>query len=517
MKHKLVLILIITAGLFLRLYHIEFGLPHSFHADEPEIVEPAIKYTYEIRSIVANNDYYKLIPISFVYGTFPTYINTVFTMFFSKVMNLMGFGFEKWHIYVFLRNLNALGSILVVWASYKLYKKMFEDSSGAIIVAFLASLSWIFIVHAHYVNADLIQTILLTLAYLTTYSYYKTTYDSKYTFLTGILLGLALGTKITTLITIPIFLLVWLWKRDWKGFLAVTLFTFAAFLVTNPFSFIFSDSFVFRIYTMFTKEAGMVFDSVDSNPFKYLLAAIFTTTPLVLLTSLYGKLSVLKKKEDFVFHLFLVGQVLIYIVFFSLQARRVDRWLLPILPIIFIYASYGLTELRFKINKHVFQIILALVVFSYLYYPTLLLKQFDRYTPKAQAYVWMQQNTDAHNLLVKTLAYTEEGLDPINKLPFADVTKVPVYTDESAQYFVPEDPTKHKYVILASKPMQYYKKPEIKKAFPVYVEKWEQFEQTILDESKFKLVKEFVLHKPNLVNLSDVFIYENLSSVGMLE
>ena len=53
-------------GLLFRLYHIEFGLPHSFHADEPEIAEFAIKYTYEIRGIIENGDYYKLIPLNFV-------------------------------------------------------------------------------------------------------------------------------------------------------------------------------------------------------------------------------------------------------------------------------------------------------------------------------------------------------------------------------------------------------------------------------------------------------------------
>ena len=61
------LVAICALGLFFRLYHIEFGLPHSFYADEPEIAEPAIKYTYEFKDVVTNNNFYKLIPVSFVY------------------------------------------------------------------------------------------------------------------------------------------------------------------------------------------------------------------------------------------------------------------------------------------------------------------------------------------------------------------------------------------------------------------------------------------------------------------
>ena len=55
-KNILFALLITFIAVYLRLHHINFGLPHSFHADEPEIAELAIKYTYEIRDIVKNNN-----------------------------------------------------------------------------------------------------------------------------------------------------------------------------------------------------------------------------------------------------------------------------------------------------------------------------------------------------------------------------------------------------------------------------------------------------------------------------
>src|SRR3989344_6028620 len=113
-KQLVLLFLIIgSIGLFFRLYHIEFGLPHSFHADEPEITEHAIKYTYEFFNIIRNNDWYKLIPVSFVYGTFPVYFFTVFTMAFSKSLNILNVPFDKTSIFIFLRIVNSTVSFLI--------------------------------------------------------------------------------------------------------------------------------------------------------------------------------------------------------------------------------------------------------------------------------------------------------------------------------------------------------------------------------------------------------------------
>ena len=144
---------LIAVGFWLRLYHIEFGLPHSFHADEPEIVELAIKYTYQLRNIISNADYYRLIPISYVYGTFPAYFFTVVTMVFSKSSNFLGHSFDKTAIYVFLRSLSAVLSLSIIPAGVLLYHKLFKNRLGTMLALFLLALNWKLIVHAHYINA----------------------------------------------------------------------------------------------------------------------------------------------------------------------------------------------------------------------------------------------------------------------------------------------------------------------------------------------------------------------------
>ena len=280
-KKLVTIIAVITlAGALLRLYHIDFGLPHSLQADEPELGEFAIKYTYEIKSIIAGRNWYKLIPLNFVYGTFPIYVYTAAMMAFSKALGLLGVAFDRVHIYTYLRVLTALASLTAIPAAAFLYNKLFKDWFGTLVTAMLVALNWQFIVLGHYLNADIIVATLLSLAYITAYLYYARENDTKYTILTGILLGFAMGTKVTAAISLPLFLYIYASKKDWREMFALLFVIFAAFAVSNPFSLIFANDFAFRVLTLFTKEGGIVFDSVDSNPFKYVLATGYIATPL---------------------------------------------------------------------------------------------------------------------------------------------------------------------------------------------------------------------------------------------
>ncbi len=499
-------------GSFFRLYHIEFGLPHSFYADEPEIAELAIKYTYEFKSIFQRGEYEKLIPVSFVYGTFPAYLNTFATMAFSKTMNLLNIDFDKTSIYIFLRSFNALLSLLMIGGVAFLTHKLFKNDHATLLSAFLLAINWKLIVHAHYINADILQTILLIGCYITMWKYYQKESDTMFTVLSGLLFGLAVGTKITTLIAVPFFVYLFLVKKDLKGILAFFFTTIGIFILSNPFSVILKELFAYRILEMFTKEGGMVFDSVDYSPFKYIVAISAIITPLGILFALIGKFTTILKKPlaNKEFHIFLIGTVLIYLLFFSIQSRRVDRWMLPIIPILLIYFSYGLSQIQNMFSKKAFYY-LAVIVTVVLYFQNtaLLLSQFKRYTPKAEAYLWMKEFVTEN---VSVLVYTEEGLDPMSKLPGVTAKKISVYTDEGAAFYFPDNPDKYDYVVLSSRPMQNHKNPAVMAKYPFYYEKWNKFESEVQDQNKFQLVREFTLPKPNLIPLSDVFIYKNLRS-----
>lgn len=517
-KYVVLAIVVITgAGLFMRLHNINFGLPHSFHADEPEIVEPAIKYTYEFKDIIQNHNWYKMIPVSYVYGTFPTYVLTVLTMTYSKTSNILGLDFSKEQIYVFLRSAVALMSVLIVPLGAWLYFALYKSKTGALITALLLAFNWKLIAHAHYVNTDTILTLLMLGAYVLVFYYLKNGPQRLITLLLGIVLGLCLGTKVTAALTFPLFFLVYFYKKDLYGFAMLVLVILGTFLITNPFSFLFSSDFVFRVYSMSQREAGLVFDSLDYGTLKYFWALVWISTFPVTVLSLLGMVTALKQKDTEkwlrLFHGFLILHVLIYIGFYSLGQRRVDRWLLPILPIVLVYAAVGISKItnfarllpKFKQRLLIYSLLTAFGMY-YLYFTTLLLTQYQRQTPKSAAYLWMQKNLPPTTV---KLGITEEGLDPMNKIPFATVIQTNVYESKGAFLEFPPNALYFDYVVLASKPMQNFEKQIVKVTHPHYASRWENFAKTVTDPKQFTLINEFVLPKPNLANLSDVFIYKN--------
>lgn len=498
-------------GAFFRLYHIEFGLPHSFHADEPEIAELAIKYTYELRDVVKNNNYYKVIPISYVYGMFPTYLLTLVVMAFSKGANILGIAFDKADLYIAMRSVTAAFSLIIIPAGAAIYYKMFKDKPGSLLTASLLALNWKLIVHSHYVNADTFLAVLITLTVLAGILYFQHEPDNLHTILFGLIYGLAVGTKVTALLSLPMFLYLFIVKKDYRAMFAFLFLILIGFAVTNPFSLIFANDFAFRVYMMKIKEAGLVFDSINKDPFKYIIGLGYIATPGILLTSLYGKVRSIKipTRENLPLHILLMGTVLIYLLFYSVGIRRVDRWLLPILPIVLVYAAYGTTQLVKVLPTKLYAIGAIALTISYCYFLGLLLLQFQRDTPKSAAYIWLRDNIPAST---NKLAVTKEGLDPLNKLQGIMVKRYEVYEREAAQFFMPESPLGYDYVILSSKPMSYHKNEELARKYPFYTEKWQAFETMVLDPANFRLVKKFELPKPNLVELSDVYIYESTAT-----
>ena len=524
MKKNILPALLLTAvllfGLFFNTWNINFGLPHSFYADEPEIAEPAIKYTYEIRDIIKNNNYYKLIPISYVYGTFPTYFLTVFTMGFSKFMNLANLHFDKTSIYIFMRLLTTaitLGTgIFTFLLAGKLFKEKNNNLPIKLISLFLILLNWKFIVHSHYVNADIFLTFLLLGSIYFLYKAYTNNFDNLNTVLSAILFGLAYGTKFTALISLPCFIYIFLAKKDLKALFGFIFTSLISFLITNPFSLIFFSDFSYRIFEMFFKEAGMVFDSVDTNPLKYIDAFIHIIGIILLPFFILGIYSAFKKDEENKnrhFHFFIIANILFYLLFYSLQSRRVERWLLPIIPLVVIYISYGLSAIKNILTNAAYILLLFFLTLSYLYYPSLLLFQFRRDTPKSEAYKWAKENIPTKNtLLPYILVYTEEGLDPMNKLNGTEVIQTNVYESENSFLQYPINPNLFEYVIISSRPMQNFKREEVIKKYPQYVERWNNFENTLTDKNKFEMIKEFSLPKPNLIPLSDVYVFKNMNN-----
>lgn len=539
----------------MRLWNINFGLPHSWYADEPEIGEPAIKYTYELKSILRNNDIYKLVPENYVYGTFPVYFYTALTMIFSKTCGIIGVAFEKMDLYVFMRVINALISFALIPAFYLLIKELGLTKRPFITVAgvFLVAFNWKFVVHAHYLNNDIMITLLILLSNLFFYQYLQSRHasgkaedDTINTILFALFFGLAVSTKITVLLTFPVYLLVFLLNKDFRNLFASIFIVLGVFVVTNPFAWIFVGDFFARLVKMQTKEAGMVLDSVNYSPFKYLTALSWMLTLPLLVLSLLGIALSLTTKNDKgdsaafssrvpdlaarsssccgvppnirQFYMVIALQILFYLVFFSVQGRRVDRWMLPIIPNLMLFSLVALNYLCSIVKTHTFKLIgvvfLGGAILYYLHFPATLLNQFQRNTPKSAGYIWAKENLPPTST---KFGITEEGLDPLNKLPLSTIWQFNVYESEGAQFVFPPNPLLYNYIIVSSRPMSWTRKPEVVKKYPYYAAKWADFEKSLTDPNRFVLIKFFGLADPNLIPLSNVSIYQTVSRVPDVE
>lgn len=532
-------------GIFLRLWNIGFGLPHSYYADEPELTGFAIHYSVELKNSILENDWFKLVPVSYVYGTFPVYVLTVFIIPYTKFLSLINVSFDTNTLYLYSRIIVSLFSFLLVPAVSYLYYKLFKDKLGSLITFILMALNWKFIVHAHYANSDIFLTLLICLSFLTMFLYSKkfSNSDTLFTLLSGILFGLSVGTKITALITLPLYLLLFIYKKDYRNLFAFCFLVFGAFIISNPFSLIFVNDFIYRIYSMLTKEAGMVFDSVDYGYFKYIFASIDILTLPIFVFSLLGLYKICSyyyfefKKENksisfknsYTFHKFLLANIVFYFIFYSIQSRRVDRWLLPILPIFIMYASYYISYLigvlkegsfnyfnKIVKNTYITLILKYILIFLwvgsflyYLYFTFILLFEFQKNTPKSNAYIWLRENASERKYFERVLTYSEEGLEPLAKLKYSAPIQFKVYESAGASLFYPADPYYFKYIVVSSRPMLNFKNKEVVKKYPYYSEKWFAFENT-LATSDFKVVAKYELPHKSLIPISNVYIYENL-------
>lgn len=522
-KAFLLCLLIFVAGLFLRLYNINFGLPHVTFADEDKLGNTGIVYSYQLKNILLNKEFYKLAPEDFVYGTFSIYLNT-FIIFILKIfLEISGKDITFLNAYTTLRIANAILSMIIIPTLVFLYFKIFKDKFGAIALTFLLSFNWKLIVHAHYLNADATLTILLALSFLTLY-FYKPgeKHSTRFLVLTGLIVGFSVGTKITALISLPIYLAYILSKKQFSKVFLFLISIAAAFTISNPFSVIQADKFVLRIEEMRSKENGVVFDSVDFGRFKYIYSLSYLLTPLILTLAVLGIILILKtqkKSENYKFHLFLITNIFVYFIFFTLSTRRVDRWMLPILPILLLYASYSLSTLnntlkRYQTHFLIMAIILFSLVVNYLYYPFVLLDQFKRYTPQTEAFLWAKQNikTPTPKLLV-----TDSSLDPTRSIKGVKVLKVKVYSSQLAELQVPDNPYPYEYIIALSRPLTRYDNPTLKQIFPNYYTTWKNFDDTIRKSQDFELVKSFEVKEPNLIPLSSVYVYKNLKYIPVPE
>ena len=271
-------------------------------------------------------------------------------------------------------------------------------------------------------------------------------------------------------------------------------------------------------------EAVIVFGDINKNPLRYPISFFKLLTPMVFLLSIYGLFRILKKQvneiknkkigPDLEIHSTLIFTVFIYIVFYSLTPRLIERWMVPIIPILIIYASKAFVDIYEEYNnrKMLIYFISILTLFSTMFFTFSLVRQLNAGKPRVNAYIWFSNYLNENNRREKSvLMYTNKGYrDPFSRLDNCDLNSFNVYESRGAQNVYPKDPLQYDYVILYSTMEKNYENNYVKSKYPKYYEAWSNFTKTVKKPENFKLIGEFKTTKPDLIVIPNISIYENL-------
>lgn len=243
MKIKLFLVCIMLAGLALRIWGIDFGLPYQFHQDEPIIVNHALAYgTGDF------NPHFFIIPpltsyILFIFYAIFFLIGNATMMFNGAESFAISFFKDPTYFYLIGRTVTGfLPSLLAIYLTYRMALKFFSRKV-ALYSSLVMSVSFLNVINAHYIYTDNLLVLFVLLAYIAMPALIENSTLIRY-ILSGVFIGIAIATKYNAALLIVPFLLAHLiaCKRGIKNMLFDTkllIFLGAvvlSFIICNPYS-----------------------------------------------------------------------------------------------------------------------------------------------------------------------------------------------------------------------------------------------------------------------------------------
>lgn len=493
-------ILLLGAILSFRFVFLDFGLPQVFQADEVELLEYPLNYAVNVKNILSMDISY-LKPFSFVYGTLPSYLNTVLLVPFLKITSMFELSQDRYYIYLYLRIIYAIFSVFSCIGVYFLAKEITNNKRISYIATVLFSMNYLYFWLSKYLNNDTL-IVLFTIYFLIFYLRYKNTHQEKYLYISMLFIAFGISTKITfgLILLYPLFDL--LISKKYKKISISLSILFFIYLITNPFSFINFFEFIQRILEMRVKENGIVIDSYNPSPLKYIFGL---TTILSIPILVFGIFNIFKKislkKFDVVMYV-----VIVNILFFSFSSRYVERWLIPVFPILIIYALQFLYEGRYKFFRRLLVFIVFLETFFNFYVVNVELS-FGANLSRA---IGLFKEVHAKETK-KLYLITERGLNPFNTLRRSSLLVSEIqfnpYVSEGAFESYPDDPKNYDYIVFSTKVRNYYLNPNIQKLNPEYSRKWENF-YNVLNSEDFQLIYNFNTPFKTIINQEDILIFK---------
>ncbi len=414
LKRNWVIVAILLLAFFVRIWGIDYGLPHFLIGDEKSIVYGSLKML-ELKTLVP-----AFYPQDFRPMYYPPVIAYIYLIFLSPVL-LIEFLFGQFSnlsdfknflildptvIWLTVRTATALLGTATIYLIYLIGKKLFNKQVGLLSALFL-SLSFLHIQLSHFARHWVPATFFVTLVVLFSILIYQKR-DNRYYIWAGIFLGLAFGASYITGVGLIIFLFAhflsgpgnFLKKiKDKNLWIAVSIFLILAvvFVVLHPQEFT-------RI--LFGEDSG----TRDPKTLVGLLSAFvfhlknlwyFETTALVF--AVLGIIILFFKSKKTL--TLLLSLPVFYILSLYFLFHSEVRYTVFILPLLCLLAGFGLNfvfniVLAKKIGKSLFVIIF---VFTFLY-PLSVAFKYDylltRKDSRVMAKEWIENNIPTEERII---------------------------------------------------------------------------------------------------------------------
>ncbi len=395
------LLLILLLGFVLRVWGLDFGLPHLYHADEPVVVNHSLAY-----STGDFNPHFFRIPPLVSYLLFGVYglsyvvgkLAGVFqipqdfeALFYSDPSFFYSTG-----RFVFGVVPGTL-SIAALWFSLK----RFFGERTALLSALLFSVSFLHVRDSHYIYADILLIFVMILAFIPLLSLIEKN-TIKTHLAAGAVIGLAAAVKYNGVFLAVPFLLasvmgrgaVRTWRDQFFLWCAAGVLCCSVFILLNPFALLDWRFFLQEI-------AGESRARAEGTGFFHHLTYSLTGAlglPYLLL-AFSGMLTGCRFPGDFLSKVRLVfaGFIFFYYAVLVRAGQPYDRYVLPLLPFMAFFAADAIVRIsgRFYRSSIVFAVLIASAAAFPLSKSVLVNRLFAAQDIRTEAKEWIESNIPA--------------------------------------------------------------------------------------------------------------------------
>lgn len=419
-KFFIICFLTILAIVF-RFYKLTWGSPYFFHPDERNIANAIIQLHFPNQ----------LNPHFFAYGSFPAYIAYLFGIFVNILFSLYSkspFDFLSLSLTsaIFsLRIISAFLSTALLFLIYKTGEKIGNKHMG-FLSFLLAVFSPGFIQYAHFGTFEIWISFLSLALFLFCISSIKKT-TIKTSVLMGFIFGLLLGTKISNLILVLLplscFIYSFFLNKNYKKYIFhIFLFAcvmFITFLLTNPFVFLDSHSFMESIQyeskvaigTLSVFYTGQFFNTIPLL-FQLLYVYPFLINPILEGLFAISFLGVIKLSRNNIQLRFLL---LTFFLIFLPQAFLFAKWtryMVPTLPFVYLIMAIFLDHISHFLKQSYRYIIAGITLFSLVYSVAFFITAYVENDTRIEAALWAKQHIQS-DVFMLTETY-DLGILPFN-------------------------------------------------------------------------------------------------------